>query len=146
MKLDLSELKKQYGYLIRTTAVMPPDLNSNDKLFGGKLMAVLDEAAAMFSIMHTGCPYMVTRAIENIEFRVPVGQGNLVHYFCAVEKEGNSSLTVKVTVMKQVIDSYMGFVSEPYSYCEPVIVTETLVTMVAINPSTGKSYAWNPSS
>ena len=57
-----------------TTFVMPHMQNVRGDLFGGELMALVDQAAAVAAIRHAGGP-AVTASIERVDFRerIPVG-------------------------------------------------------------------------
>ena len=57
-----------------STFVMPHMQNVRGDLFGGELMALVDQAAAVAAIRHAGGP-AVTASIERVDFRerIPVG-------------------------------------------------------------------------
>ena len=58
-----------------TTFVMPHMQNVRGDLFGGELMALVDQAAAVAAIRHAGGP-AVTASIDRVDFRerIPVGR------------------------------------------------------------------------
>ena len=61
-------------------SVFPTDTNPQGNLFGGTLMAWMDKAAG-FAAMRRSRSTVVTRAIEDIAFQVPILQGELVEIY-----------------------------------------------------------------
>ncbi len=60
-----------------TTFVMPHMQNVRGDLFGGELMALVDQAAAVAAIRHAGGP-AVTASIDRVDFRERIPVGSLV--------------------------------------------------------------------
>ena len=60
-----------------TTFVMPHMQNVLGDLFGGELMALVDQSAAVAAIRHAGGP-AVTASIDRVDFREPIHLGELV--------------------------------------------------------------------
>ena len=87
-----------------TTFVMPHMQNVRGDLFGGELMALVDQAAAVAAIRHAGGP-AVTASIERVDFleRIPVGA--LVSCVATVDYVGNSSMDIKVEVYSERVSS-----------------------------------------
>ncbi|MET0945035.1 MAG: hotdog domain-containing protein [Flavobacterium sp.] len=75
--------------------VKPEDLNPNGSLFGGKLLAWIDEELALYSIIQLGNSRIVTKHMSEINFRSSVKQGDIVEIGIDVVKFGMSSLTLK---------------------------------------------------
>lgn len=75
--------------------VKPEDLNPNGSLFGGKLLAWLDEELALYSIVQLENPRIVTKHMSEINFRSSARQGDIVEIGIDVVKFGNTSLTLK---------------------------------------------------
>ena len=42
-----------YSRTIRTSLVLPPDTNHYDNIFGGKILAYIDEVAAIAAMKHS---------------------------------------------------------------------------------------------
>ena len=80
---------------ISTNLVMPNDLNPHGTLFGGKLMADMDKAAALAVIQHTGME-CVTLKVSEILFKVPIYVDDIYTIDCEVEKVGTTSITISV--------------------------------------------------
>lgn len=81
-------------------SVFPTDTNPQGNLFGGTLMAWMDKAAG-FAAMRRSRSTVVTRAIENIEFKVPILQGDLVEVHARVVSVGHTSMRVQVDVSRE---------------------------------------------
>ena len=75
--------------------VKPEDLNPNGSLFGGKLLAWLDEELALYSIIQLENPRIVTKHMSEINFRSSARQGDIVEIGIDVVKFGNTSLVLK---------------------------------------------------
>ena len=74
--------------------VKPEDLNPNGTLFGGKLLAWLDEELALYSIIQLENPRIVTKHMSEINFRSSAKQGDIIEIGIDVVKFGNSSLVL----------------------------------------------------
>ena len=75
--------------------VKPEDLNPNGTLFGGKLLAWIDEELALYSIIQLENSRVVTKYMSEINFRSSAKQGDIIEIGIDVVKFGNSSLTLK---------------------------------------------------
>lgn len=75
--------------------VKPEDLNPNGSLFGGKLLAWIDEELALYSIVQLENPRIVTKHMSEINFRSSARQGDIVEIGIDVVKFGYTSLTLK---------------------------------------------------
>ena len=75
--------------------VKPQDLNPNHTLFGGQLLAWIDEELALYSIVQLENPRIVTKHMSEINFISSAKQGDIVEIGIDVVKFGNSSLTLK---------------------------------------------------
>ena len=75
--------------------VKPEDLNPNGTLFGGKLLAWLDEELALYTIIQLENSRIVTKHMSEINFRSSAKQGDIIELGIDVVKFGNTSLTLK---------------------------------------------------
>jgi acyl-CoA hydrolase len=87
-----------------TTFVMPHMQNVRGDLFGGELMALVDQAAAVAAIRHAGGP-AVTASIERVDFRERIPVGALVTCAATVDYVGNSSMAITVEVYAEWIST-----------------------------------------
>lgn len=93
-----------YSRATITTLVMPHMQNILGDLFGGNLMAMVDQAAAVAAIRHSGGP-AVTAAIERVDFKERIPVGALVTCEAAVEFVGNSSMDIVVQVYAEKVST-----------------------------------------
>lgn len=78
--------------------VKPEDLNANGTLFGGQLLAWIDEEAALYSIVQLENPKVVTKYMSEINFMSAAKQGDIIEIGIDVVKFGKSSLVLKCVV------------------------------------------------
>ena len=78
--------------------------NVRGDLFGGELMALVDQAAAVAAIRHAGGP-AVTASIERVDFRERIPVGALVTCAATVDYVGNSSMDITVEVYAERVSS-----------------------------------------
>ena len=72
------------------------DLGFHGNLFGGKLLAWLDAAAAGFASEFCDTPRMVTKAIDKCIFNKPAREGQLLKIYGDVDSIGGSSIMLKL--------------------------------------------------
>lgn len=75
--------------------VKPEDLNPNGTLFGGKLLAWIDEEAALYTVIQVNNPKIVTKYISEINFMSSAKQGDIIEIGMEVAKFGHTSLILK---------------------------------------------------
>nr|WP_315222767.1 hotdog domain-containing protein [uncultured Flavobacterium sp.] len=78
--------------------VKPQDLNPNGTLFGGQLLAWIDEELALYSIVQLENSRVVTKHMSEINFKSSARQGDIVEIGIDVVKFGNTSLVLKCAV------------------------------------------------
>ena len=82
--------------------VKPEDLNPNQTLFGGQLLAWIDEEAALYTIIQLENSRIVTKYMSEINFMASAKQGDIVEIGIEVLKFGRSSLTLKSEVRNKM--------------------------------------------
>jgi len=82
--------------------VKPEDLNPNGTLFGGRLLAWIDEEAALYAIIQLENPKVVTKYMSEIDFRSSAKKGDIVEIGIEVVKFGRSSLSLKCEVRNKM--------------------------------------------
>ena len=87
-----------------TTFVMPHMQNIRGDLFGGELMALVDQAAAVAAIRHAGGP-AVTARIDRVDFKERIPVGALVTCIATVDFVGNSSMDITVDVYAEKVST-----------------------------------------
>lgn len=101
--------------------VLPGDLNQFGFLFGGRLLAWIDEASWIAaSLDYPHCQF-VTVGMDTVEFHHSVRDGTILRISSTKEKEGNTSVTYRVIVM----DEKAG----------PSAIFSTRVTFVSVDDS-----------
>lgn len=81
------------------------DANVHGNVHGGVVMRMVDEAAAIVAIKHSG-KSVVTARIDRFDFIAPAYIGNFVSIHCAMNYVGRTSMEVGVEV--QAEDLYTG--------------------------------------
>ncbi len=82
--------------------VKPEDLNANETLFGGKVLAWIDEEAALYSIIQLESKKVVTKYMSEINFMSTANKGDIVEIGIKVIKFGNTSLTLNCEVRNKM--------------------------------------------
>lgn|SRR5690554_187805 len=82
--------------------VKPEDLNPNKTLFGGKLLAWIDEEAALYSIIQLESTHVVTKFMSEINFMASAKEGDIVEIGLEVVKFGATSLVLKCEVRNKM--------------------------------------------
>lgn len=82
--------------------VKPEDLNANETLFGGRVLAWVDEEAALYSIIQLENKRVVTKYISEINFMSSAKQGDIIEIGMEVIKFGKTSLTLNCEVRNKM--------------------------------------------
>jgi acyl-CoA thioesterase YciA len=80
--------------LISTHPIKKSDLGFHGNLFGGKLLAWLDAAAAAYAMQVCDTPRMVTVMIDQCVFKKPAREGQLIKIYGEVRAIGTTSITI----------------------------------------------------
>lgn len=78
--------------------VKPEDLNPNGTLFGGRLLAWIDEEAALYTVVLLENSQIVTKYITEIDFKSSAKEGDIIEIGIEVAKFGTASITLRVEV------------------------------------------------
>jgi acyl-CoA thioesterase YciA len=108
--------------LISKKIVMTKDIGIHGNLFGGILMAWLDEAGASLATEYCKTPYMVTIKIGELIFNKPVKSGNHLRIYGNVNKVGKTSITILLEARR--LNLYSG---------DEVIVCSTSLVFVRVD-------------
>jgi len=99
--------------------VFPNDLNSNDTVFGGMIMAHMDRLAAVVADRHSG-GVTVTVSVDAVHFMLPARRGDVLVMHAAVNRAWRSSMEVGVKVeaecigggkRRHILSAYLTFVA-----------------------------------
>src|SRR5690606_30600342 len=78
--------------------VVPPHCNHHGTVFGGHILALIDQVAGVTAMEHCGSSSVVTLMMDRVHFFRPVKEGQLLHLQARVVHTGQSSLEVYVKV------------------------------------------------
>ncbi len=101
--------------------MMPKFTNPDGDIFGGVILSMIDEAAAVEAQRQAHHRY-VTVSMDSVQFHLPVKVGDMVSLWCQTIKIGKSSIQIHVDVL-----------ANPRCSDDEYKVTEATVTMVAID-------------
>src|SRR5262245_39571648 len=90
-------------YLAIQVIMMPRDTNPLNTIFGGVILSYIDQAGAIGArreVFRAGGPqpFLVTVAINRVEFKQPVLVGDVVRFLTRVLRIGRTSITMHVSV------------------------------------------------
>ncbi len=108
--------------LVLKVIPMPADCNANGDIFGGWVMAQVDLAGSVVPARYVD-GRMATVAVNQFVFKQPVRVGDILSFFSAVTRVGNTSITVQVEVFAERFRAQGRYVK----------VTEASLTYVAID-------------
>lgn len=97
--------------------VQPQDLNVRGTLFGGRLLAWVDEEAAIFAGVEARHNRVVTKSISAIDFVAPAFQGDIIEIGVALKRVGKTSITVEVQVRNLVTQKIIVNIDEMVFVC-----------------------------
>lgn len=82
--------------------VKPEDLNPNGTLFGGRLLAWIDEEAALYAVIQLENNKVVTKFMSEINFNSSATTGDIIEIGIEVVKFGNTSLVLNCKVRNKM--------------------------------------------
>ena len=92
---------------------MTKDVGTNGNLFGGNMLAWMDEAAAIFAQQITGRNVVSVRFAEII-FKKPVRQDDIIEFYCEKIKQGHTSVTFDIFAVVKDRETHEGDVKNLY--------------------------------
>ena len=110
----------------QTYLVMHKHINGYGRLFGGQLMAWIDELAGIVSQRHSGSQ-ITTACIDQLNFKHPVMLGDTLVMIGRITYVGTSSMEVRIDSYVEELEGMRRMINRAY------------VVMVAIDVETGKS-------
>ena len=106
---------------IQTKLVLPPDTNHLQTIFGGKVLAYIDEIADIAAMKHAKTA-VVTASIDSVDFVSSARVGDVLELEAIVTSTGRTSMEVFVSVHS------MNLLTG-----ETKLTTESFLTMVAMD-------------
>src|SRR5262245_7508354 len=95
-----------------TEIVLPEDTNQYGHAWGGRVMTLIDKAAAIASVRHCRSN-VVTASVDSLVFRAPVKLGHILRLYASVNAAFHSSMEFGVKVVFE--DPISGFRATRYS-------------------------------
>jgi acyl-CoA thioesterase YciA len=113
-------------YLAIQVVMMPRDTNPLGSIFGGVILSYIDQAGAIGArreVQRTGqsTPFLVTVAVNRVEFKLPVLVGDVVRFMTRPVRIGTTSIIMQVSV-------------EAERGADVLHVTEAEVVYVGVDP------------
>jgi len=81
--------------------IKPTDLNAHGTLFGGSVLAWIDEEAAIYVICQLGKSNIATKFMSEIDFVSSASLGDIIEIGMETVKFGTTSITVKCEVRQK---------------------------------------------
>ncbi|RYY35917.1 MAG: acyl-CoA thioesterase [Sphingobacteriaceae bacterium] len=94
----------QDSFTIMNELVLPNDTNPLHNLMGGRLLHLMDIAAAISAQKHSN-RLVVTASVDNVSFQQPVKLGDVITIQAKVTRAFNTSMEVRLDVWAQNIPS-----------------------------------------
>lgn len=110
-----------YSKANQTRLVLPPDTNHHHSIFGGRVLAYIDEVAAIAAMKHSQGE-VVTASFDSVDFVSSAYAGDVIELEAMVTGTGRTSMEV-----------YVRVVSRNVKTGAKKLTTESFVTMVAID-------------
>ena len=86
--------------LITTYLCKASDIGVHSNMFGGTILGIVDQSAAAYASQICDTPRMVTVKIDELIFKNPVKEGNIIKVYGSVQEFGNTSVTLYMEVRK----------------------------------------------
>ena len=80
--------------LVSSQICKTSDIGIYNNLFGGKMLAWLDEAGGTYAASICCTPYMITLKMDEVVFKKPVKVNDHIRIYGEVKRMGHSSLTI----------------------------------------------------
>ena len=89
--------------LISTHFCKAANVGYHGNLFGGTMLAWLDEAGVSFACQVCDTPRMVTKKISEVVFHKPVRPGQIIKIYGEVKVVGNRSITIHLQARRHSV-------------------------------------------
>lgn len=121
MKKQINQLPCRFSLIHSSKRVMKRHMNTYDSLFGGEILAEMDDVASMAFSKHSNCGCM-TASMDYLSFVHPVAENHVIKTSAFVSGVGSQSAEVFVKVTGE------SLVGEKQNY----LVATCFVTLVKI--------------
>jgi acyl-CoA hydrolase len=99
--------------------IFPSDLNAQNTVFGGKVLAMMDKIAGYVAYKHSGLVCR-TLSVDSVRFLAPATQGEILIFQASVNRVWRSSMEIGVKVYSEnvhinklthILSAYLTFVA-----------------------------------
>jgi acyl-CoA thioesterase YciA len=97
---EMTENEAPRGELTLRISAMPADTNANGDIFGGWVMARMDQAGGIRGVERAG-GRVVTIKVDAMTFIRPMKVGDVLSVYTDVERIGRTSMTIKIEAWAQ---------------------------------------------
>lgn len=92
----MQERTVSYSKSEQVHIVQPAELNAGNRLFGGNLLKMIDELAAIVAMRHAGTKTVTTAAIDHLVFKSGAYAGDMIVLIGYITYTGRTSMEVRV--------------------------------------------------
>mgnify|MGYP001822988743 FL=1 len=100
LEVDLKGKKVSESRTTMTEFVLPNDANTHGNVLGGKVMHLMDLAAAITAFRHCRNP-VVTVSVDSVRFLHPVNVGAVMMFEAVITRAFKSSMEIRVQVRSE---------------------------------------------
>lgn len=91
--------------LISKHICMTKDIGIHNNLFGGIMLSWLDTAGAIYASELCDNTNIVTVHMDNVTFKKPVKQGNIIYIYGKLVSFGKTSVTISLNAVRKNVDT-----------------------------------------
>ena len=95
--------------------IMKQHLNAGGRLFGGMLMQWVDEVSGVVAMRHCGTYRVTTAAVDNLQFKEPVYEGEILVMIGYATYVGKTSMEVEIDSYVERSDGMRHLVNRAFS-------------------------------
>ena len=107
--MDMVGKRVKESLAIKSAIISPPDANNIGTIFGGKVMAYIDDIAGLSAMKHSRMT-VVTASTDSVDFMRPIKVGQAIHVESFVTWTHHTSMEVFAKVMGEDLKTGERFV------------------------------------
>lgn len=134
--MEITSKPARLSHTVMNELILPNDTNPLHNLMGGRLLHLMDIAAAISAQKHSN-HIVVTASVDNVSFKHPVKLGDVITITAQVTRAFNSSMEVRLEVHSENIPSGTKIKSNEAFYTFVALDSEGRPTKIpAVDPET----------
>ena len=98
---------------VQTQIVLNEHINGAGRLFGGRLMELIDIVAGVAARRHSGCN-VTTASVDTLSFKAPAYLNDTVSIEGVVTATGRTSMEVRVDTYVEALDGQRSMINRAY--------------------------------